>query len=115
LVLLKIKVDAAYSKNALYSDINAADSNHTHGSTIEHLKRVDFSATKQHYVSRESPFFKKTSYVWIITLQSLKLFIMTYSMYFMQMATHHQFLKLNSFYDTTKKQSISEGKHRPFN
>ena len=59
LILLKIKVDAAYSKNALYSDINAADSNHTHGSTIEHLKRVDFSATKQHYVSRESPFFKK--------------------------------------------------------
>lgn len=59
LVLLKIRVDAAYSKNALYSDINAADSNHSHGATIDYLRKIDFSATKLHYVSRESPFFKK--------------------------------------------------------
>lgn len=59
LVLLKIKVDVAWSQNALYSDINAADPRHVHGGSLENLKSIDFSATKQHYVSRESPFFKK--------------------------------------------------------
>ncbi len=59
LVLLKIKIDVAWSQLALYSDINAADSRHVHGGVLENLKSIDFSATKQHYVSRESPFFKK--------------------------------------------------------
>lgn len=59
LVLLKIKVDVAWSKNTLFSDINAADSLHSHGDSIEDLQRVDLKATRMHYVSRSDPNFKK--------------------------------------------------------
>lgn len=59
LVLLKIKVEAAWLKNTLFSDINAADKNHSHGGKLEDLAKIDFSATRQHYVRKESPLFKK--------------------------------------------------------
>jgi len=59
LVLLKIKVDVAWSKDTLFSDINAADSLHSHGGTFEDLKRVDLKATRMHYVSKSDPSFKK--------------------------------------------------------
>ena len=56
--LLKIKIDVALLKDTQFSDINAADKLHTHGKSLEHLKMVDFDATKMHYVSKESPSFK---------------------------------------------------------
>jgi len=59
LVLLKISIDVVFFTNSQFSDINAADSSHTHGTTLDDLKRVNFSATKQNYVSRESPIFKQ--------------------------------------------------------
>lgn len=59
LVLLKIKVDAAWIKNTLFSDINAADKNHYHGGKLEDLTKIDFSATRQHYLRKDSPLFKK--------------------------------------------------------
>lgn len=59
LVLLKIKVDVAWSKDTLFSDINAADLLHSHGGTFEDLQRIDLKATRMHYVSRSDPNFKK--------------------------------------------------------
>lgn len=59
LVLLKIKTDVATLKDTLFSDINATDNNHHHGGKLDDLKRVDIQATKQTYVSKESPIFKK--------------------------------------------------------
>ncbi len=58
IVLLKIDIDVAYFSNTLFSDINATDSNHSHGGTLKYLKRVNFSATKKSYVSRTDPDFK---------------------------------------------------------
>ena len=58
LVLLKVKIDAAWMKYTMFSDINAADTCHSHGGTLSDLKKVDFTATKQHYVRRDSPIFK---------------------------------------------------------
>lgn len=59
LVLLKIDVRVAWLQDTLFSDINATDSSHHHGGNLEDLKRVDIAATKEHYVSQESPSFKK--------------------------------------------------------
>ena len=59
LVLLKIKTDVATFKDTLFSDINATDNNHHHGDSFNDLKKVDIKATKQTYVSKESPIFKK--------------------------------------------------------
>lgn len=59
LVLLKIKVEAAWLRTAIYSDMNAADMCHTHGGALSDLERIDFTATKQHYVRRDSPIFKQ--------------------------------------------------------
>ena len=59
LVLLKIKVDVAWLKDTLFSDINAADSDHHHGGTLDDLKRVNLEATQQEYVSNSSPIFKQ--------------------------------------------------------
>ena len=42
----------------LFSDINAADSSHRHGGSIEDLKRVNFNAVKRNYVSRDDVDFK---------------------------------------------------------
>lgn len=59
LVLLRIKIDVALLEETLFSDINAADGAHHHGRTMDDLRRVDLSATQQHYVSSSSPIFKK--------------------------------------------------------
>ena len=59
LVLLTIKIDVALLEETLFSDINAADGAHHHGRTMDDLRRVDLSATQQHYVSSSSPIFKK--------------------------------------------------------
>lgn len=59
LVLLRIKIDVALLEDTQFSDINAADNAHHHGKTMEDLRRVDLSATQQHYVSSSSPIFKK--------------------------------------------------------
>lgn len=59
LVLLRIKIDVALLSETLFSDINAADGAHHHGRTMDDLRRVDLSATQQHYVSSSSPIFKK--------------------------------------------------------
>lgn len=59
LVLLKIKVDVAWSKETLFSDINAVDNAHTHGGTFDDLKRIDIMATRMRYLRKENPNFKK--------------------------------------------------------
>ena len=57
LVLLTIKVDVAWLKGTLFSDINAAAINHQHGSKLKDLQLVDFNAVKRHYVSRDDDDF----------------------------------------------------------
>lgn len=57
LVLLIIKIDVAWLKGTLYSDINAAALNHQHGSKLKDLQLVDFNAVKRHYVSRDDEDF----------------------------------------------------------
>ena len=59
LVLLRIKIDVAAFEGTLFSDINAADFSHTHGGSLDHLKKVNIRATKMHYVSRNDPCFKE--------------------------------------------------------
>lgn len=58
LVLLKIRTDVAWFKNTMFSDINAADSLHSHGGELENLQNVDFRAVKRTFVSREDDDFK---------------------------------------------------------
>lgn len=58
IITLKIKVDVALLKHTLFSDINAADKLHTHGGCLENLNRVNFNATKRHYISRNDEDFK---------------------------------------------------------
>lgn len=58
LVLLKIKIDVASLKDTLFSDINATDTNHHHGKTLQDLQRVDFSAIKRTYVRKDDDDFK---------------------------------------------------------
>ena len=59
LVLLKIKIDVACLAGTQFSDMNATDSMHHHGPSLEDLKRIDLSATKQAFVSRDSGIFKQ--------------------------------------------------------
>lgn len=56
--ILRIKIDVALLKGTLFSDINAADKLHTHGGSLQDLKRVDFGATKRHYVKKNDEDFK---------------------------------------------------------
>lgn len=56
--ILRIKIDVALLKGTLFSDINAADKLHTHGGHLEDLQRVNFKATKRHYVSKFDEDFK---------------------------------------------------------
>lgn len=56
--VLRIKIDVALLKDTLFSDINAADSGHTHGSCLEYLENVNFSAVKRNYVRKNDPDFK---------------------------------------------------------
>lgn len=58
IVVLKISTDVALLKDTLYSDINAADSAHTHGGSLAHLRMVNFDAVKRTYVSKDDPDFK---------------------------------------------------------
>lgn len=58
LVLLKIDIDVASWKDTQFSDINAADNNHRHGGGLADLNRVNFSAVKRNYVSRDDNDFK---------------------------------------------------------
>ncbi len=58
LVLLKIKIDVASFKHTLFSDMNAADMLHSHGGNLEDLQKIDFAATRKHYVKRSDPDFK---------------------------------------------------------
>lgn len=58
IALLKIKVDVAYLKDTLFSDMNAADKRHKHGGNIEDLRRVNFAATKMSYLRGDDPNFK---------------------------------------------------------
>ena len=57
LVLLKIKIDVAAFKETLFSDINAADSDHSHGGDFSDLQTINFAATRATHVSRDHPFF----------------------------------------------------------
>ena len=57
LVLLKIKVDVAWLKGTLYSDINAAAMNHHHGPGLKDLQRVKFTAVKRHYLTKDDDDF----------------------------------------------------------
>ncbi|MCI1682849.1 MAG: DUF4433 domain-containing protein [Bacteroides sp.] len=59
LVLLKIKIDVAWSEKTLFSNMNSTDEQNSHGGTFKFLQMVDIDATKQHYLSRQSPNFKK--------------------------------------------------------
>lgn len=58
LVLLKISKYIAVHKSALFCDMNATDANHSVGPSISDLQQIDFYATKQRYVRRDSPYFK---------------------------------------------------------
>lgn len=58
LVLLKIDVEVATWKETQFSDINAADSNHSRGGTLADLRKVDFDAVKRNFVSRNDVDFK---------------------------------------------------------
>lgn len=57
LVLLKIKIDVATFRDTMFSDMNAADSDHSHGNSLPDLQRVDIDATKENYVRKDSPIF----------------------------------------------------------
>lgn len=56
--ILRIKIDVALLKGTLFSDINAADNLHTHGGSLQDLMKVNFEATKRHYVSKDDKDFK---------------------------------------------------------
>lgn len=58
IIILKIKIDVALLKHTLFSDINAADKLHTHGGSLKDLNKVNFNATKRHYISRSDEDFK---------------------------------------------------------
>ena len=59
LVLLLIKIDVAWFEETLFSDMNATDDLHHHGSLLEDLKKVDITAARDMYVEKTSPKFKK--------------------------------------------------------
>lgn len=55
LVLLKIKLDVAWIYDTLFSDRDAAQPNHHHGSTIEDLKRVSMEAVHKSNLEEWDP------------------------------------------------------------
>ena len=59
LVLLKIKLDVAWSLNTLFSDCNATSNSHHIGLALNDLKRIDFEAVKKHYLRRDDEDFGK--------------------------------------------------------
>lgn len=58
LVLLQIKIDVAAFVDTQFSDVNAADSSHSHGGELTDLQRVKIQATKCHHLSKLDSFFK---------------------------------------------------------
>lgn len=58
LVVLRISSEVAKFSETLFSDINAADSNHSHGGQLEDLLKVNIEATKTGIVSRDDIYFK---------------------------------------------------------
>lgn len=58
LVLLKIKIDVAWLKDTLFSNMNATDSMHCHGAHLSDLQRVDIDAIKATYIPNSHPYFK---------------------------------------------------------
>ena len=59
LVWLQINPIVAVFRESLFSDINAADRDHHQGASLQDLTRINFEATKQRYLSRNSEFFKQ--------------------------------------------------------
>ena len=59
LVWLQINPIVAVFRESLFSDINAADWGHHQGASLQDLKRINFEATKQRHVTRNSEFFKQ--------------------------------------------------------
>lgn len=53
LFLLQVSIDVAAFRSALFSDRNAASSNFTCGSDLEHLKNVNINATQRYIVRRD--------------------------------------------------------------
>lgn len=58
IVILKIKIDVAFLRDTLFSDMNAADKRHTHGKSLECLKMVNFDATRMRFLRNDDPNFK---------------------------------------------------------
>jgi hypothetical protein len=59
LVVLEITLEVAYFEHTKFSDMNATDKRHSHGSSLSDLEAVNFSATKRSYVKTEDPEFKQ--------------------------------------------------------
>ena len=57
-VWLEISPVVILLKDTIFSDINAADNNHHQGGSISDLKRINFDATKMHYLQRNDVNFK---------------------------------------------------------
>lgn len=58
LVMLRISVEVAKFANTLFSDMNAADSRHTHGGQLSDLLKVNIDATKTGIAARDDINFK---------------------------------------------------------
>lgn len=58
LVLLQVRIDVAYFKNTCFSDINATDGDHIHGSSLQDLINIDFRAVKRNRVRKDDADFK---------------------------------------------------------
>lgn len=58
LVILRIKIEVAWLKETLFSNINATDSCVHVGGKIEDLKAINLMAIESSYVSRDDPMFK---------------------------------------------------------
>ena len=59
LVWLQINPIVAVFRESLFSDINAAARGHHQGASLQDLKLINFEATKQRHVTRNSEFFKQ--------------------------------------------------------
>ena len=58
IVVLRISIDVVALEETLFSDMNATDSCHHHGGTLEDLRRINIPATQRRFVRRDDPDFK---------------------------------------------------------
>lgn len=58
IILLRISLDVVTFADTLFSNMNATDSSHIHGGGLADLNKVNFSAVKQSYLSRDDIDFK---------------------------------------------------------